>query len=210
MGTIVAIIADIVGSRDLGSRDAAQLVLEEAFRRIRPIADLQEPFHPTVGDEFQAVAGSLGDALWATMAARLAFPVGVECRFGLGGGDSRPVTSSQQDGIRDGSAWWHAREAIEIAHHEESAGRSAVRTWLVSSGERNDSGVNSYLMIRDHVISRMKRQERSITLGRMMGATQSELAREFGISQPAVSRSLERSGGGALIGSARLWAGLAP
>ncbi|MCS0499377.1 SatD family protein [Protaetiibacter mangrovi] len=203
----VAIIADIVRSREIGSRDAAQLILEEAFRRVRDLVDLEEPFRPTVGDEFQAVAGDLGDAIWVTMAARLTFPAGVECRFGLGRGDTHLVTSSERDGIRDGSAWWRAREAIETAHREQSNGRSSLRTSFASDDISETNGVNAYLTIRDHVISRMKKQERSIAFGRMSGATQSAIARAHEVSQSAVSQSLQRSGGAALIDSATLWKG---
>lgn len=203
MAPVIAIIADIVGSREVGSRDETQIFLERTFRDIEPLARMVEPFRATVGDEFQAIAGSLSDAITITMAARLAFRGGAECRFGIGGGDSRAI-SSEDDRIRDGSAWWRARAAIDTAHDHESAGRQTVRTW-VDTGESQDAVVNSYLLVRDHVISKMKSRERAIALGRLQGLTQTELARRHDVSQPAVSKSLERSGAAALLESARLW-----
>ena len=104
MDQVVAIIADIVGSRELDDRDAAQLDLERAFAQQQQIAPLLENFHPTVGDEFQGVAADIPAALRATLAARLAFPDGIDCRFGLGLGDSREVSTGGPDDIRDGSA----------------------------------------------------------------------------------------------------------
>jgi hypothetical protein len=210
MDQVVAIIADIVGSRELMDRDRAQLELEQAFARVRGLADLVEPFQPTVGDEFQAVASDLASALRATLAARLAFPDGVDCRFGLGAGDSREVMSSRPDDIRDGSAWWHAREAIDTAHRRMDSGRSTVRSWYTGDGDGDGDGVsvvNAYLVMRDHVISRMKRLDRELTLGQLAGRTQVELARAHGITQSAVSQRLERSGGSSLLATVDLTGG---
>jgi hypothetical protein len=212
MDQVVAIIADIVGSRELDDRNAAQLELERAFARQHEVAPLLEPFLPTVGDEFQAVAADIPAALRATLAARLAFPDGVDCRFGLGLGDSREVSSSRPDAIRDGSAWWRAREAIETAHRRMDAGRTTVRTWYVAdaAGPASDdtvATVNAYLVMRDHVVSRMKRLDRELTFGQLAGETQVELARRHGISQSAISQRLERSGGSALLATVDLTGG---
>jgi hypothetical protein len=216
MDQVVAIIADIVGSRELDDRDAAQLELERAFARQHDVAPLLEAFHPTVGDEFQAVAADIPAALRATLAARLAFPDGVDCRFGLGLGDSREVSSSRPDDIRDGSAWWRAREAIETAHRRMDAGRTTVRTWYVAdaAGPASASAsadtvatINAYLVMRDHIVSRMKRLDRELTFGQLAGETQVELARRHGISQSAISQRLERSGGSALLATVDLTGG---
>lgn len=213
MDEVVAIIADIVGSRELGDRDAAQLELERAFARQHEVAPLHEAFHPTVGDEFQAVALDIAGALRATLAARLAFPDGIDCRFGLGLGDSREVRSSRPDDIRDGSAWWRAREAIETAHRRMDAGRTTVRTWYVTDGDAASASadpvdtVNAYLVMRDHVVSRMKRLDRELTFGQLAGETQAQLARRHGITQSAVSQRLERSGGSALLATVELMGG---
>lgn len=216
MDQVVAIIADIVGSRELDDRNAAQLELERAFAQQHEVAPLLEPFLPTVGDEFQAVATDIPAALRATLAARLAFPDGVDCRFGLGLGDSREVSSSRPDDIRDGSAWWRAREAIETAHRRMDAGRTTVRTWYVAdaAGPASASAsadtvatVNAYLVMRDHVVSRMKRLDRELTFGQLAGETQVELAHRHGISQSAISQRLERSGGSALLATVDLTGG---
>jgi hypothetical protein len=212
MDQVVAIIADIVGSRELDDRDAAQLELERAFARQHDVAPLLEAFHPTVGDEFQAVAADIPAALRATLAARLAFPDGVDCRFGLGLGDSREVSSSRPDDIRDGSAWWRAREAIETAHRRMDAGRATVRTWYVADAVGPASAdtvatINAYLVMRDHIVSRMKRIDRELTFGQLAGETQVELARRHGISQSAISQRLERSGGSALLATVDLTGG---
>lgn len=207
MDQVVAIIADIVGSRELHDRDDAQLQLEQAFARQHALHPLLEPFQPTVGDEFQAVAGDLPAALRATLAARLAFAEGVECRFGLGWGDSREVASVRPDDIRDGSAWWRAREAIDEAHRRMGAGRSTVRTWFVGPDAREAATVSSYLVMRDHVVTRMKPLDRALALGQLAGQTQAELARQHRITQSAVSQRMERSGASALLATVDLMEG---
>jgi hypothetical protein len=210
MDQVVAIIADIVGSRELDDRDAAQLELERAFRQQNEVAPLLEAFHPTVGDEFQAVAADIPAALRATLAARLAFPDGIDCRFGLGLGDSREVSSSRPDDIRDGSAWWRAREAIETAHRRMDAGRTTIRSWYVGDADAASDAasiINAYLVMRDHVITRMKRLDRELAFGQLAGLTQAELARRHGITQSAISQRLERSGGSALLATVDLTGG---
>lgn len=207
MDEVVAIIADIVGSRALDDRDDAQLQLERAFARQHELVPLTEPFRPTVGDEFQAVAPDLPTALRATLAARLAFPEGLDCRFGLGRGDSREVTSARPDDIRDGAAWWRARDAIEEAHRRMDAGRTTLRGWYAGPDAGEAAVVNAALVMRDHVVTRMKPLDRALTLGQLAGETQSELARRHGITQSAVSQRLERSGGSALLVTVDLMGG---
>ena len=69
-----AVIADIVGSRTLANRADAQRVFESALERASEgLALLQAPY-PTVGDEFQAVAYTLEDALLLTLRAQLLLP----------------------------------------------------------------------------------------------------------------------------------------
>jgi hypothetical protein len=62
-------------------------------------------------------------------------------------------------------------------------------------------------MMRDHVISRMKRLDRELTFGQLAGLTQAELARRHRITQSAVSQRLERSGGSALLATVDLTGG---
>jgi len=210
---VVAIIADIVGSRELADRDHAQQLLEAAFARSAAVAPLLEPFQATVGDEFQALAADPASALRAVLAARLAFPDGVDCRFGLGLGDSREVrggaggADSRAGTLRDGSAWWRARAAIEEAHRRMDGGRTTLRSWYHAADAADAATVNAYLVMRDHAITRMKQLDRALVRGQLAGETQSELARRHGISQSAVSQRLERSGGSSLLATVELLGG---
>ena len=81
-----AVIADIVGSRTLTNRAEAQRIYEAALADASEgLALLQAPY-PTVGDEFQAVAYTLEDALLLTLRAQLLLPSQLQLRFGIGAG----------------------------------------------------------------------------------------------------------------------------
>ena len=69
-----AVIADIVGSRTLTNRAEAQRIYEAALGDASEgLALLQAPY-PTVGDEFQAAAYTLEDALLPVSYTHLTLP----------------------------------------------------------------------------------------------------------------------------------------
>jgi hypothetical protein len=198
----VALIVDIVRSRELNDRAAAQSAVVEAFRVSDEIVPFRQSLWPTVGDEFQAVFSGVEQALRATTVARLLLPPEVDCRFGLGLGDLRDIASEPGGPIQDGSAWWRAREAIDEAHRREDRSNPYLRSWFIS--HRPEPVVNSYLLLRDHTITGMGVRQRRVTAGMLLGRSQSDIAVREGISQSAVSQSLRRSGGAAILAADRL------
>ncbi|WP_448072216.1 SatD family protein [Georgenia yuyongxinii] len=196
----IALIVDIVRSRELPDRQEAQARIEETFRTVEGVVAFARPLWPTVGDEFQAVLPHLSDALTATTMARLLLPEEIDCRFGLGAGEIHDVGKGVTGPIQDGSAWWCARDAIDEAHRREKAINPYLRSWFWSEDRSAEDGVvNSYLLMRDHLISAMKPRERRIAAAGLLGKPQAEIAEAEGITQSAVSQSLRRSGGAALL-----------
>ncbi|MFW0774387.1 SatD family protein [Paenarthrobacter nitroguajacolicus] len=198
----MALIVDIVNSRKLRDRLGAQQSIRSVFDDARKEHPVLRPLWPTVGDEFQAVFATLGDALLTTALVRLALPEDVDCRFGLGRGETVYVDPSAPIAIQDGSAWWNAREAIELTHRKEHKNEPYLRSWFVSSNRREAGTmalVNSFLLLRDSLISSMRPRDRRLIMGALSGASQLDLAQREGISQSAVSQSLRRSGGAALV-----------
>src|SRR5690606_26671877 len=129
-----------------------------------------------------------------------------------GAGASRARTAAAAAATRVAVRWGGAREAIETAHRRMDAGRATVRTWYVADAVGPASAdtvatINAYLVMRDHIVSRMKRIDRELTFGQLAGETQVELARRHGITQSAVSQRLERSGGSALLATVDLTGG---
>jgi len=202
----VALIVDIVRSRELDNRRAAQEAIRDAFAVPHATLPTLQPLVPTVGDEFQAVFADIAGALRATAIARLSFPAGVDCRFGLGRGDIRHIEPGAAGSIQDGSAWWCAREAIEEAHRREDGGNPYLRTWFVSDDDSTagDALINAYLLMRDQAISSMQSRERRLAAGALLGRPQADLARDEGITQSAVSQNLRRSGAAGLLAANRV------
>lgn len=242
MTDFVALIVDIVRSRDLADRAAAQSAIPEAFDIAVDGARIPQSLRSTVGDEFQAVFSDVSSALRVTGLLRLSLPDGVDCRFGFGRGEVRDVADRNAEGrdvaagdvaarnvkgrdvegwdvdardaedrsggtIQDGSAWWRARQAIEEAHRREDRKNPALRGWFISETPSSefDALVNAFLLMRDSVIGPMRARERRLAAGALLGRSQSDLARDEKITQPAVSQNLQRSGGAALLAAQQLF-----
>ena len=128
----VAVIVDISRSKEHADRLRLQHDVSAAFAEVNRIVPSMQRLKSTIGDEFQAVYASVPQALRATLLARLHLPEGVECRFGLGEGEVRPVGEGLAGKIQDGPGWWAARDAVEQARTREYSRLKFVRTWFVS------------------------------------------------------------------------------
>ncbi|GAB3600818.1 SatD family protein [Microbacterium tumbae] len=208
---VIAVIADIVGSRRLDDRASAQKVLDQTIARVE--ADLplaMQPLTPTVGDEQQGVYERLGDALVSLLMLQLALPDGISFRFGIGIGRIRAIGSVHGE-LSDGPGWYAARDAIETVHGREQRTLPRMRTWIVGAPGQDEvmrttiAASNAYLLARDELVGAMSERERRLVYGRLNGVSQAELAEAEGISQPSVSKSLRSAGAAALIeGAAQL------
>lgn len=201
----VAVIADIIGSRRLADRGASQRRLEGTIAQVeadRPLAT--RPLTAVVGDELQGVYPDLDRALAGLLLLRLALPEGLECRYGVGLGGFVTVPSEAGD-LADGPAWWAAREAIETLHDKEQRSAPGARTWVAAADDEPDAQrrtaarATAYLLARDRLVSDMNERTRRIVYGRCLGRTQTAIAREEKITQPAVSQAVSGSGGAEVI-----------
>ena len=215
-----AVIADIVGSRTLTNRADAQRIFEAALERASEgLALLQAPY-PTVGDEFQAVAYTLEDALLLTLRAQLLLPPQLQLRFGIGAGRIEEFASgvhrqapahgrgADSAALQDGSAWWAARAAINRAHDVQDASNPFIRTWFMThaSVESEFSShcqtcINAMLSLRDHSILKLSARHRRITASLLLGKTQVEIARAEKLSQQAISDFARGTGAGLIQSS---------
>lgn len=199
----VAVIADIVGSRRLADRGAAQRAIAAAVDRVQlDLAIASAPLSAVVGDELQGEYERLPDALASLLLLRLALPDGVDCRFGVGVGEVRPVVVGDRE-IPEGPAWWAARAAIEHVESLEQRTAPMARTWIVGEpdavGPETLALANAYVLSRDQLVSAMTERTRRLTYGRCLGRSQRELASSEEISQPAVSQALASAGAAAVI-----------
>jgi hypothetical protein len=205
--TSYAMIVDIVDSRKLDDRVRAQQAIRDAFARAEATAPAERPLWATVGDEFQALYADLRGALATSALVQVTLPEGIECRFGIGAGDATEIESnSDGSSIQDGSAWWRAREAISEGHRLEHHGHPYLRTWFAGDDGVLTAAVNALLLQRDQALSRMKARERRMAAALFEGRTQNLIARDEGVSQPAVSQNLQRSGATAVAAGLDLFA----
>lgn len=215
-----AVIADIVGSRTLTNRAEAQRIYEAALADASEgLALLQVPY-PTVGDEFQAVAYTLEDALLLTLRAQLLLPPQLQLRFGIGAGRieefssgvhrQAPARSQGTDSaqLQDGSAWWAARAAINRAHDVQDSSNPFIRTWFMAHASVESAFsshcqtcINALLSLRDHAILKLSARHRRITAALLLGKTQVEIARAEKLSQQAISDFARGTGAGLIQSS---------
>lgn len=201
----IAVIADIVGSRQLPDRAAAQIDLEAALVRVDELVPTAvRPLRPTVGDELQGVYAELAPALAATLLLMLSLPEGLEVRFGIGIGEINTIPSAA-GALSEGPAWWAARAAIERAEQLARREMPDARTWVAASPDESGAVAelvriaNSGLLARDRLIGQWNSRTRRLVFGRIAGATQAELAESEGVTQSAVSQALALAGSGAII-----------
>lgn len=208
----VAVIIDLVGSRQHADRRWVHESMRAAMQRVNGLVEFDLPLEATVGDESQGRFRSLADALRATLLLRLVLPEGMDCRAGIGVGPVEDLEIGAYGPIQDGPAWWAARDAIVEAKAREVTRNPTLRTWYVaaggSDGAAGDSGVpalvNAALLVRDEVVTQMSPRSRRLMLGMMLGRSQAEMAAEEGVTQSAVSQSLRRSGAMAVLSSHEL------
>ena len=82
-----------------------------------------------------------------------------------------------------------------------SAPRSAASS---SPDPEADALLTSQLVLRDRMLDAMTPAQRAYAGASALGQTQAEIASAHGVTQPAVSQSLRRSGGAAVAASLRL------
>ena len=202
---VIAVLADIVGSRKLDDRTAAQRILDDTIAQVEgelPLA--QQTLTPTVGDEQQGLYRTLEDAMVSLLMIQLRLPDGIAFRFGIGVGAVSAVDSVHGE-LADGPGWYAARAAIETVHAREGRAVPRTRTWIVGAPGQDEvmestiAASNAYLLVRDELVGAMNERERRLTYGRLVGRSQHELAAEEGISQPSVSKSLRNAGSAALL-----------
>lgn len=187
------LIGDVVGSRAFPDRRALHRRVTAALATVAEGA-VDAPAL-TVGDEFQGAYPTVGFAIDAALAIRLALAPDVDVRFGLGWGSVTAL--DEKSGIQDGPGWWAARAAIEwTASTQQQAGMVHVRTAF-----RNDTGagadphaINAALMCRDHLLGSLDERSLRIFAGMREGRTKKELAMSEGISASAVSQRAGRAG----------------
>jgi hypothetical protein len=191
--SVATLIGDVVGSRRVADRTASHKVLNRALRDVATGAIDPPAF--TVGDEFQGSYPTVGMAIDAALALRLAVTPDIDIRFGIGWG--AVMVLDAEAGIQDGPGWWAAREAIEwTASAQRQPGLALVRTSFRSEKDaRQDvDAINAALMCRDHLLGSLDDRSLRILKGMLTNQTKKDIAASEAISASAVSQRAGRDG----------------
>jgi hypothetical protein len=196
----VALIGDIVESRTHRDRQALHDAVEAALQRANTDVPVDDPAVITLGDEFQGVYPTLGDALRASFLIRAELHGTADVRFGVGRG--AVSTLDPVRGIHDGPAYWAARDAIVLA--EEKAKRAQTRTSRTAYLAPDEppaqvAAVQAALDCLDFMVGSLSTTSRRILGGLMQGHAQHDLAAAVGISPSAVSQRVRRDGIGVAL-----------
>lgn len=178
----MAIIGDIIGSRDLGSqRSYAQkrlfLFLDEINKRYEEA--IISAFTVTAGDEFQGLickADLIPDLIWELESS-------LKYRVRLGIGCGRLSTQLQPVAIgMDGPVWHAAREAIEDASKNTKYGGVFKKF-----NEKDDVILNGFARILHAQRKRLTKKQLKIINLLRNGLNQIEVAEKLKITRQAVS-----------------------
>ena len=215
--TATTLIGDLIGSRGSTDRRALHASFAAVLDRVNTELRPPTPVRMQVGDEYQGVFASLGDALHASLTVRLALLPAADVRHGIGRGSIEVL--SEDPRVEDGPGWWAARAAIErVEEAEGRPGERSLRTAYVAAGGAGDgaadgwsseeAAVNAALVLRDHLVSGLSERSLSVLRGLLDGESQRDLAEALGISPSAVSQRVRADGLAAIIAAHDLTRGM--
>ena len=202
---VATLIGDVIGSRLHADRAFLQHRLDDALAAASQRVAALQPVEVSVGDEFQGAYARLADAMLAALLIRLDLLPEIDTRYGLGWGAIEVFDPARRPAAQDGPGWWAARDALtEVERRAEHTQSRHLRTWFVDRSTTASAGsaprsapagfAVAFLSVRDEIIAGMDERKHRLLRGVLTGATQAELASAEGITQPAVSQLLTRSG----------------
>lgn len=185
----LAVIGDIVDSKQLPRRGEFQARLAATLKDISRAKTLASPYTITLGDEFQAVykgAGTLFADIFAIM--QEAHPARV--RFAIGVGELTTKINPKQALGMDGPAFHRARETITTL--KKSGYLIGLQGEAPPQGDAFDHWklLNHLLNIVTHRVRAWGRNRLRIMVGLLQDRSVAELERELGVSNVAVYKNI--------------------
>lgn len=194
----IAIIGDLVKSRELESREDAQVKLKAVLQEINE--DYQEQlasrFSVTLGDEFQGLLKSPENILKLLFELKYRLAP-LKVRFGIGFGEILTDIDPLESIGADGPAYHAARKMINEVKRTESGKKSLACDILFGHKDQDEclDALNSGLcLIRFMESHWSQKQLDNIYDSFYRGLNQSEIARARGLNQSTVHRSLSSAG----------------
>lgn len=194
MKNYLAIIGDLIQSREIPERKQVQKHIETTFKEInkefRPLILSQITL--TLGDEFQFLAipkEGLFELL-DTLEMKLELPF----RLGMGYGSLLTEVNPKLSIGADGEAYWNARKAIDYVHDNDWNGKTRIH--LQGFGDEKDMLLNALLDTSDTLKSQwtaLQRQTFHAMLSNKIyrdNFEQKPFAQQLGISESSLTKRL--------------------
>jgi len=181
----IVLIADIVASRKIKDRSAAQKALTAVIRqRNRKNPHLVSPYTITLGDEFQAVFNQADDLFIDVMSLILAlYPEQIRFSIGVGTIDT-PINRQQAIGM-DGPAFYLARQGID---------QLKTSDYLFTTNgllESQQNIVNNSLFLVSHHISKWKASRLSVFRLLQQGISVANMTRKLELTDKAIYKTID-------------------
>ena len=194
----IAIIGDLVKSRELKSREDAQNKLKAILNEINETYkdQLASRFSVTLGDEFQGLLNSSENILKLLFELKYRlYPIKV--RFGIGFGDILTQINPLESIGADGPAYHAARKMINEVKRTESGKKSLVCDIMFGVKDQDEclEALNSGLCLIHFMETHWSDKQRDNIYDSLYhNLNQSEIARKRGLNQSTVHRSLSSAG----------------
>lgn len=190
-GNVIAVIGDLIASRELPKRGEVQRLLRESLASVSERnSAIVSPYTITLGDEFQAVyCNATGLFLDLFTILRSLYPA--RARFSLGVGPlATPINPQQALGM-DGPAFHRSRIAIDTLKKQFSSKARPGMFVTTAEGARQKLHLaNLSLLLVSHICSRWKWNRLRTAELLMMSWPVDRIAEELNISQQAVYKAI--------------------
>lgn len=194
MTNYIALIGDIIESKQVNDRAKLQINMQDAFDHINSKYDaiIRSKFTLTLGDEFQALLKPSKKVF--ELLEDLEFLIPVSFRYGLGYGIMKTDFDTEISIGADGPAYWHAREAIEKIHDQNWSGKT--KGYIVTKDEIFDRTFNNFILLSDTIKSEWTNLQKETFRALLSEGiysndfSQKDFADSLGISPSSLSKRL--------------------
>ena len=184
--TVLVLIADIIGSKRIEHRAEFQRRLKAHLARVNETSHttLVSPYTLTLGDEFQAVYGSV-DSMFADVVSIMLHVHPVQLRFAFAYGrlttDINPNAALEMDG----PAFNDARALMSTMKSESTGSIQIVAPEL-----HNPDLANACLKVFGNTVSRLSKNNLTIMEALMAGTATKHIAERLAVTPRAVNKAI--------------------
>ena len=198
---MIAIIGDIIKSKELKDRGQVQKKLNSIIDRINVNYQpaIVSKFSITLGDEFQGLLSS-GMKCIQIIDELSFFMQPVQFRFGLGIGEISTEINTQWSIGTDGPAFWAARKAVNYVHDHNDYGRANIHLESQIMDGTVDL-INQAIKLMAIQVSGWRETQRQVYQALLekgiddpKDIDHTQLAEHLGISLSSLTRRFESSG----------------